>query len=143
MYIKTITYTDYDGEERTEKFYFNLSKAEIAEMDLSANGGLEGIAKEIMAAKDNARLVQLFKDLILKAYGVKSQDGRRFIKSDQLREEFTQTEAYSELFMELVTDANAAAEFFNKITPDMPGKEEAIAKEKAKLMKLPEAKADV
>ena len=121
MYIKAITYTDYDGEERTENFCFNLNKAEIAEMDLSATGGL----------------VQLFKGLILKAYGVKSPDGRRFIKSAQLSEEFSQTEAYSELFMELASDANAAAEFINKITPNIPGKEEAIASEKAKLTALP------
>lgn len=137
MYIKAITYTDYDGEERTENFCFNLNKAEIAEMDLSATGGLESTIKEIIAAKDNAKLVQLFKGLILKAYGVKSPDGRRFIKSAQLSEEFSQTEAYSELFMELASDANAAAEFINKITPNIPGKEEAIATEKAKLTALP------
>lgn len=137
MYVKTITYTDYDGEERTENFYFNLNKAEIAEMDLSANGGFKTMINEIIAAKDNARLVQLFKSLILKAYGVKSQDGRRFIKNEQLREEFSQTEAYSELFIELASDADAAAEFINKVTPNIPGKEEAIANESAKIAQLP------
>ena len=135
MYIKSITYTDYDGEERTENFCFNLSKAEIAEMQLSSIGGLDQMIKDIIAAKDNAKLVQLFKDLVLKAYGVKSPDGRRFIKSDELREEFSQTEAYSELFMELVSDAEAAADFINKITPNIPGKEEAFQKEKEKLLK--------
>lgn len=140
MYVKTITFTDYDGEERTENFYFNLTKAEIAEMDLSVNGGFEAMVKSIIAEKDNAKLIKLFKDLILKAYGVKSTDGRRFIKSEQLREEFTQTEAYSELFMELVSDASAAADFINKITPNVPGKEEAI-KEQAKTLNLPSADA--
>lgn len=135
MYIKSITYTDYDGEERTENFYFNLNKAEIAEMQLSSTGGLDQMIKDIIAAKDNAKLVQLFKGLVLKAYGVKSPDGRRFIKSDELREEFSQTEAYSELFMELVSDAEAAADFINKITPNIPGKEEAFQKEKEKLLK--------
>lgn len=135
MYIKSITYTDYDGEERTENFCFNLSKAEIAEMQLSSTGGLDQMIKDIIAAKDNAKLVQLFKGLVLKAYGVKSPDGRRFIKSDELREEFSQTEAYSELFMELVSDAEAAADFINKITPNIPGKEEAFQKEKEKLLK--------
>ena len=135
MYIKSITYTDYDGEERTENFCFNLSKAEIAEMQLSSTGGLDQMIKDIIAAKDNAKLVQLFKGLVLKAYGVKSPDGRRFIKSDELREEFSQTEAYSELFMELVSDAEAAADFINKITPNIPGKEEAFQKEKDKLLK--------
>ena len=135
MYIKSITYTDYDGEERTENFCFNLSKAEIAEMQLSSTGGLDQMIKDIIAAKDNAKLVQLFKGLVLKAYGVKSPDGRRFIKSDELREEFSQTEAYSELFMELVSDAEAAADFINKITPNIPGKEEAFQKENEKLLK--------
>ena len=134
MYAKTMTYTDYDGEERTETFYFNLTKAEIAEMELSSTGGLEQTIKEIIAAKDNAKLVQLFKGLVLKAYGVKSPDGRRFIKNDELREEFSQTEAYSDLFMELVSDAGAAADFINKITPNVPGKDEAFAKEKARLL---------
>lgn len=140
MYVKTITYTDYDNEERTENFYFNLTKAEIAEMDLSVNGGFEAMVKSIIAEKDNAKLIKLFKDLILKAYGVKSPDGRRFIKSEQLREEFTQTEAYSDLFMELVSDASAAADFLNKITPNVPGKEEAI-REQAKSLNLPAADA--
>ena len=137
MYIKTMTYTDYDGEQRTENFCFNLTQAEIAEMDLSATGGLEQTIKDIIAAKDNAKLVQLFKGLILKSYGVKSSDGRRFIKSEQLSEEFSQTEVYSDLFMELASDASAAAEFINKITPNIPGKEEVIAKEQAKLTALP------
>ena len=107
-------------------------------MDLSASGGLEKTIKDIIAAKDNAKLVQLFKGLILKAYGVKSSDGRRFIKSEELATEFSQTEAYSELFMALASNAEAAAEFISKITPNVPGKEEAIA-EQTQLVKLPES----
>ena len=65
-------------------------------------------------------LIDLFKDLILRSYGEKSADGRRFIKSKELSTAFSQTEAYSELFMELVTDAEKAAEFVNGITPAIP-----------------------
>lgn len=117
MYKKTLTYTDYDGNERTEDFYFNFSKAEIAEMQLSEDGGLAAKIEKIVNAKDNKAIIAMFKDIVLKAYGVKSQDGRRFIKTTEVKEEFTQTEAYSEIFMELAFDADAAAEFINGITP--------------------------
>ena len=111
MLKKTITYTDYDGVQRTEDFYFNLSKAEIAEMELSTAGGLDKTINRIVAEQDGKRIIALFKDLVLKSYGKKSDDGRRFIKS--------QAEAYSDLFMELATDADAAAAFVNGIVPDM------------------------
>lgn len=119
MLKKTITYTDYDGVERTEDFYFNLSKAEIAEMELSTAGGLDKTINRIVAEQDGKRIIALFKDLVLKSYGKKSDDGRRFIKSQELRDEFSQTEAYSDLFMELATDADAAAAFVNGIVPNM------------------------
>ena len=119
MLKKTITYTDYDGVERTEDFYFNLSKAEIAEMELSTAGGLDKTINRIVAEQDGKRIIGLFKDLVLKSYGKKSDDGRRFIKSQELRDEFSQTEAYSDLFMELATDADAAAAFVNGIVPNM------------------------
>ena len=121
MLKKTITYTDYDGVQRTEDFYFNLSKAEIAEMELSTAGGLDKTINRIVAEQDGARIIALFKDLVLKSYGKKSDDGRRFIKTQELRDEFSQTEAYSDLFMELATDADAAAAFVNGIVPDMSG----------------------
>ena len=117
MYKKTITYTDYNGEERTEDFYFNLTKAELSEMELSTAGGMEGYLKKIIAEKDQKELVAIFKKIILASYGEKSLDGKRFIKNDELRESFTQTEAYSELFMELVTSSDAAANFLNGIIP--------------------------
>lgn len=117
MLTKQITYTDYNGTERTETFYFNLTEAEAVEMELSAVGGLSDTIQKIIDAKDVPSLIKIFKELILKAYGVKSPDGRRFIKNDEVREDFAQTEAYSKLFMELAFDADKAAEFVNGITP--------------------------
>ncbi len=117
MLKKTITYVDYDGEERKEDFYFNLTKAELTEMNLSVNGGLLATIEKISQEKDMPKMIAIFKDLILKSYGEKSLDGKRFIKNAQLTEEFTQTEAYSQLFMELATDADAAAAFIAGIVP--------------------------
>lgn len=128
MLKKTITYTDYNGTERTEDFYFNLSKAEVMEMELSTTGGLAEMIKKIVAAQDAPAIIKIFKDLVLKAYGEKSADGKRFIKSDEIRESFSQTEAYSQLFMELATDADAAAKFVNGVLPsDMVKKANALA----------------
>ena len=117
MLKKTIKYTDYNGVERTEDFYFNLNKAEIMEMQLTTVGGLDAYLKKIISAQDMPTLMRIFKDLVLKSYGVKSDDGRRFIKNEKLREEFEQTEAYSILYMELSTDSDAAAAFVNGIIP--------------------------
>lgn len=117
MLKKTITFTDYNGVSRTEDYYFNLSKAEIMEMEMSTSGGLGEMLKQIVAAQDAPAIIQVFKDLILKAYGKKSPDGKRFIKSEEIRTEFEQTEAYSNLFMELATDADAASAFINGIVP--------------------------
>lgn len=122
MIKKTMTYTDYDGNQRTEDFYFNLTKAEVAEMQMSAAGGLDKMINRIIAEQDGKRIIELFKDLVLRSYGKKSDDGRRFIKSQELRDEFAQTEAYSDLFMELATDADAAAKFVNGIVPNIPEK---------------------
>lgn len=120
MLKKTINYTDYDGNQRTEDFYFNLSKAEVAEMEMSTEGGLTKALEKIVAAQDGKRIIETFKELILKSYGEKSPDGKRFIKSQELREAFAQTEAFSDLFMELATDAEAAAAFVNGIIPSIP-----------------------
>ena len=117
MLKKTINYTNYNGEQKTKECYFNLSKAEIAEMELEIPGGMAANLRQITEAKDTPSLVKIFKNLILRSYGVKSFDGERFIKNQQVREEFEQSEAYSELFMELATNADSAAEFVNGIIP--------------------------
>ena len=122
MLKKTVTYVDYNGVERTEDFYFNLSKAEVTEMELSVEGGFSKMLEEIVKSNDNARILELFKEMVLKAYGEKSADGRRFVKSKELSEAFCQTEAYSEIFMELALDEKAAAAFVNGIMPANLGK---------------------
>ena len=128
MLKKVIKYVDYNGVERTEDCYFNLSKAEIMEMEMSVDGGLVEKLDKIVKSKNGPEIMKTFKELILKAYGGKSDDGRRFIKSKKLSEEFEQTEAYSNLFMELL-DANKAAEFVNGIIPsDINVSEEDIKK---------------
>lgn len=123
MLKKTITYLDYNGVERTEDFYFNLTKAEIMEMEMSTSGGLTEMINRIVAAQDAPAIISVFKKLILTAYGEKSPDGKRFIKSDKISEEFSQTEAYSQLFMELATNADEASKFVNGIVPSVEKKE--------------------
>ena len=113
MLKKTITYTDYNGVERTEDFFFNLTKAEIMEMEMGTEGGMADMISRIVSAQDTPSI----KDILLKAYGEKSPDGKRFIKSKELSDGFSQTEAYSILFMELATDAEAASKFVNGIIP--------------------------
>lgn len=117
MLKKTVTYTDYNGVERTEDFRFNLTKAEITEMELSTDGGFAEMIQKVVAAQDAPTLIKIFKDLVLKAYGEKSPDGKRFVKSEEISTAFSQTEAYSQIFMELATDAKAAAAFVNGIVP--------------------------
>jgi hypothetical protein len=127
MLKKTMTYEDFNGVERTENFYFNLSKAEVLEMEMSTEGGLAEQIQKIVDAKDQVQIIKLFKELILKAYGEKSDDGRRFKKSKEISEAFAQTEAFSQLFMELATDADAAAAFVNGIVPVDVSKQAAPA----------------
>ena len=117
MLNKTVTYIDFDGNERTEDFFFNLTEQEIAEMELSTEGGLGNFINKAVAAKSQVELIELFKKLILAAYGVKSADGRRFVKNDAVREDFMSTQAFSDIYMELVQDADKASAFFNGIVP--------------------------
>ena len=119
MIKKTITYTDYDGNDRTEDFYFNLTKAEVMEMEMMTDGGLQKMIEKIIQTSDTKKIIEIFKGIILKSYGEKSPDGRRFIKNDELRDAFSQTEAYSNLFMELATDAKAATDFVNGVIPQI------------------------
>lgn len=117
MLKKVIKYEDYNGVQREETFYFNLNKAELAEMELTIEGGLAAKIEAIINTKNIPELTNLFKDIIMKAYGKKSEDGKRFIKSKELSEEFVQTEAYVELFMSLLSNEEAAAQFINNILP--------------------------
>ena len=121
MIKKTITYEDYNGVERTENFYFNLNKAEVLEMEMGTEGGMAESIQKIIDAKDAPAIIRVFKDLVLKAYGVKSDDGRRFMKTKpdgtRYADDFSETEAYSQIVMELATDADAAAKFVNGIIP--------------------------
>ena len=117
MLKKTITATDFNGKTYTEDYYFNISKPEVAEMEYSKKGGFAAYLDRIIKAKDDKELADVFKDLILKSYGVKSQDGRRFEKSEQLSLEFSQTDAYSVLYMELASDSDKASEFIKGIFP--------------------------
>lgn len=117
MLKKSIKYVDYNGLEREEDFYFNLSKAEITEMELSVDGGLSGMLERIVKAQDVKEIVKVFKEVIFKAYGEKSSDGKRFVKSKELSEAFSQTEAYNELFMELIMDGDKASEFVKALLP--------------------------
>jgi hypothetical protein len=111
MIAKTVKYTDYNGNEREDKLMFNLDEAELMEMELSTTGGLSTAIEKIVQADDTAKIIAMFKDIVLRAYGEISDDGRRFVKNDKLREEFQQSKAYSTLFMELATDADAAIKF--------------------------------
>lgn len=121
MLTKKIKYTDYNGTEREETFHFNLTKAELMEMEMSTSGGLAEMIQNIVQTQDAPAIIKVFKDLVLKAYGEKSPDGKRFMKVNDagvpLSIGFSQTEAYSQLFMELATDADKAAEFINAIVP--------------------------
>lgn len=117
MLKKTITYVDFDGNSRTEDHYFNLTKAELTMLTLSHSGGLEKHLDKIIKAQDAPAIMKNFREIIKLAYGEKSDDGRRFIKSEEIYKNFEQTEAYSQLFMELCTDSKAASDFVNGILP--------------------------
>lgn len=116
MLKKTVTFTDYNGVERTEDFFFNLTNAELAQLSMSKNG-LDAYIERISKTKDQAELANLFKKVLDMSYGIKSDDGRRFMKSPEILEDFQQTEAYSIIYMELAQDADAALRFFQNIIP--------------------------
>lgn len=124
MLKKTIKYTDYNGRERSEDFYFNLSKAEIAEMELTTPGGLQNMLSRFIKAEDQPSLFKVFKEFILKTYGERDVDGKRFIKNNgELAKAFVETEAYSELFIELISSPNAMSDFVLAVIPaDMAAK---------------------
>jgi hypothetical protein len=117
MFKRDVTYEDFDGEKVTETFYFNLTKSELVELEVNYKEGLKEALQRIIKAQDHKQLIAEFKNIVLLSYGIKSDDGRRFVKSDALREEFSQTAAYDALFMELATNENSAAAFVNGIVP--------------------------
>lgn len=117
MLKRNIKYTDFNGQEQHEVFYFNLTKAELVELEASYSGGLEDTIKAISESQDIKTLIGIFKELILMAYGEKSADGKQFVKTDDIRQSFASTAAYSELFMQLATDEKAAIEFIQGILP--------------------------
>lgn len=120
MYKKTMSYTDFDGNTRKEDFFFNFTTAELAEMELTAKGGLKGEIEAITNEQNGEKIVDWFKKIILKSVGKKSPDGRKFIKSKEISDDFAQTQAYSDLFMELAFDAKKGADFINKVIPQTP-----------------------
>lgn len=122
MIKKTITYTDFDGNERTEDFYFHLTEAEIADWELSIAGGLSKMLVGIIKTNDVRQIIPIYKEIIIKSYGVKSPDGRRFIKNDEVRDDFVQTQAFSDLYMRLATDADEGSEFIKGIMPKIDEK---------------------
>ena len=125
MYVKEMEYVDFNGVPRKEKFYFNLTKAEVLDMELGKTGGFTEYIRKIIQAQDTPELMSLFKMLLLKSYGVKSDDGRRFIKNDQVREDFEQTQAFSDLYVLLALNDKEASDFVNGIVPpDMKVDEE-------------------
>lgn len=133
MLTMTRTYVDYKGNERTEDFHFNLKKSEIMEMEMGTTGGMAEMIQRIVAAQDAPAIIKIFKDLILKAYGEPSADGKRFMKSEEMSKAFSETEAFSDLYMELATDADKAAAFINGIVPpeartDVKSIEQSITK---------------
>lgn len=135
MYKKTVKYTDYDGNVREEDFWFHLTEAELTQLNLSYVGGMEKRIDKIIKAQNYPEIMRVFKDILRRSYGVKSDDGRRFMKSDEIYTEFEQTEAYSVIFMELCSDSKAAAEFINNVVPkDLA---EKASKETAKVAALP------
>lgn len=117
MFKKTITYEDYNGTSRTEDFYFNLNRSELTKLELSQQSGYGAMMQRIIDANDGPAIMEIFDKIVRMAYGVKSEDGRRFMKSEEISDEFAQTPAYDSLFMELCTDSKAAANFINGIIP--------------------------
>lgn len=138
MFTIERAYKDFLGQERTEKFYFNFTSAELVAMRWSVNGGLEKQIEDIVAKQDGVQIMQIIRRLILGAYGEPSLDGREFVKSEEISKRFESTQAYSDLFMELVTDPAKAANFINSLIPDELKEEAAKAQREAvKNGKLP------
>lgn len=134
MHIVSVKYKDFNGNEKTKECYFNFSESELIEMELSINGGISEMIRRASQAEDGATIMATFKEMILKSYGIKSIDGDRFEKSEKIRNDFYQSNAYNSLFIDLVTDADKAANFINALVPPdfIKNIEEKLAAAKAK-----------
>lgn len=132
MLKKTITYIDYDGNERTEDFYFNIDKKELIDLQFSVNGGIDKLINKAVSEKDAKKIIEVFEKIIQLSYGVKSPDGRRFIKNEEILEDFKATQAYNDLFMELAMDAKKASDFVNAIIPKLTKEEQEKVEEQKK-----------
>lgn len=140
MFKKTITYTDYSDVVRTEDFFFNLTKAEVVELETRTKGGLQKMIQKIVGEQDYGKIVEIFKEIILRSYGEKSLDGKHFTKSKDLADAFSQTEAYSEMFMEMASNADVAAAFVNGIVPkDIAAPQDFNKPEPKSPIKIPQA----
>ena len=117
MLKRPITYTDFDGNEITEDFYFNLSASDIVNLDAKYEGGLEGAIKRIAAAEDKTAMIMEMEKVILASYGERSEDGKRFRKSDELSSDFRYHAAYDVLFFEIISDENKMVEFITQVIP--------------------------
>lgn len=118
MIKKTVTYKNFNDVEVTEDCYFNYTEAQLADLEMSVGGGLSATLRSLSAAQNETELYKFFRQLILGAYGIKSPDGRKFMKSKEISEDFEQTAAYNAIFMELVTDTDKAIEFVNNLIPE-------------------------
>ena len=122
MYCEKMTYTDFDGKEREEELRFNLTQAELLEWELTTEGGMQKLLEKIVAEKDKVKLAEMFRTIILKAYGIKSADGKRFVKvidGHRVSEDFAQTQMYSDFMMSLFTDPQKQIDFVNAIVPQV------------------------
>lgn len=137
MYTETIKYKDFFGTEVEEELNFHLSAAELTEMELSHNGGYGSYLRKIVAANNATEITKTFKELVMKAYGVVSEDGRRFVKNEKVREEFEQTEAYSKFYMSLVLDVDKASKFINAVIPDLSEYEDKFKAAESKVVQMP------
>lgn len=132
MFKKTVTYKDYNDVERTETYHFHFSEAEILDMEMSVEGGFAERVQKIIDANDQTKLMKVIQKFVIDAYGVKSEDGKRFIKNEQVKTEFIESPAYSKIWMELVTNDQVAADFINNVIPaDMKDQLASIAAKKA------------
>lgn len=119
MVKEIIKYTDFNGNECEEVAYFNLTKSECAKLQLGMKEGLSNYIKEVVESNNNKAMVELFEKIVLDSYGVKSEDGKRFVKSEELKTEFSQSAAYDELFFTLATDGDKAKQFIEGVIPHL------------------------